>query len=514
MGKDKRSTEPVFTCPYVKPNLARLEGMDEKIKQNEEALATKQERVTSPFRIYVHAIAIVLCGFFYGFGLASLNTFAKPFVPHYLRVKSNDPALMEQTVNYVKKWGTSAFLFGCTLTCGLGPFLVNFFGTRNLTYANIVLFIAVNAYMVADLNYKPLPALFVVRFISGFCVYLWTIIGPIYMKETVPKTLYTRVISSFNFLIAVGLAVGYFIGCESVAAKWRMVFGIPCIVETVRLLVLLCTRVNDPAWLSAKGAPQSVIAECFKPFYTHEVADDIAALIVKKRTLEAEREALKAATGGSSSSSHFDFLSADYSFQFVVGLALSLLNQLTAMNIITNFSDDIFKAGGIADPSSWSTAMAMISSLGTLVPIFGISLFGKRRLMIWGLWGQSFGLSIFLAGLAFNLPVVVFAGACFGMTLYNVSTGGILFGYIAEFVPKNGIFLAALIQSILGCTLAFNIMPLQKVLTLSGLFFIAQLFAVVGTLFFMLVGVETTNKNPAAIKEEFLEMKRGMNPFA
>ncbi len=96
-----------------------------------------------------------------------------------------------------------------------------------------------------------------------------------------------------------------------------------------------------------------------------------------------------------------------------IGLGLAVLQQITGINAIIYYSDNIFAAAGFTTPAAQTAAttwaIGAVNVLATFIAIAFIDRLGRRPLLIAGLIGM--GLSLAAVGLSFEQSGKIGGGA-------------------------------------------------------------------------------------------------------
>jgi len=310
--------------------------------------------------------------------------------------------------------------------------------------------------------------------------------------------------------------VGYFFGNEFCGRNWRFIMIIPLLSEVLRLALLLARyRMETPRYIATQNkyklneALETELASSSKPLVEKDPAYDAIFSNYKKLYNEDVAKILSInylntfRRDNEKEAGLADLVKPYYRLQFIVALVLNLLNQLTGMNVITVFSNNILKRCGVDEPTIYTQIMGFIAMGAIGVVVFSVKIVGKRNLFIWGLFGQALGYCIFLAGVAYLKSSLVIGGMYVCMFTYSISLGGIVFGYNSDILPPVGSFTVSLIQWALGCVLMGTASSIEASIGVSAMFFFAQLSAVIGGIFYIGYGVETVGKSNKQIAKEF-----------
>lgn len=443
----------------------------------------KNEGVKSRMAAYIYAFTLATCGFYYGIQLGTFNSFATTWVKVHLKETSED--FVEQKNKYI----TFFLFFGCTTACLIGSMLVKWLGLYRSLILNHVLGIA----FVVPMIVPNLKLLYLLRYLQGISAYLWTTIAPLLIKDCFPFSIADKASPAFNTCVACGVLIGYVFGFGIFERFWQVAVLFPLLIEVPKLVVFATVyRMDSPAWMAANRKSRDEIRDNYLFLYEATLAGELADDIMAEQ-----------AKGTNSSAVPFtDVLKSDYRLQLVLALILNLLNQLTGMNVVTAFSTEIMAASGVVGAAKLTIGLGFVGAIATGCTVFLLGWFGKRNLLIWGLFGQAVGLCLFLCGLSYSGPMIV-AGLYIGICTYNISLGGVLFAYVPDIIPPIAVSYCAGFQWMVACALIFFKRWIVSKINYGGMFFIAQLCAVLGGIFYLGYGIDTTEKSAARIKEEF-----------
>ena len=132
-----------------------------------------------------------------------------------------------------------------------------------------------------------------------------------------------------------------------------------------------------------------------------------------------------------------------------IGLGLAVLQQITGINAIIYYSDEIFAAAGLTTPAAQTEATTWaiggVNVLSTFIAIAFIDRLGRRPLLIAGLIGM--GVSLAAVGFAFrqstgvgehaSLGVVTLAALVVFIVSFAFSLGPVTWTVINEIYPGD-----------------------------------------------------------------------------
>ena len=272
-------------------------------------------------------------------------------------------------------------------------------------------------------------ALVTFRFIGGLGIGGSSVLGPMYIAEISPAKLRGRLVGFFQFNIVFGILLAYFsnylIGLQRFGlAEWRWELGVTAIPAAIFFLMLFRIP-RSPRWLVKKNRTdeaRSVLQRTGEDNYEEELQE-----IVRSIHVEQEQAAEK-------------LFSRKYLFPIFLAVTIGMFNQLSGINAILYYLNDIFAHAGFSKVSGNLQAVAVggTNLLFTIIAMTVIDRIGRKLLLLVGALGMALCLggvsAIFFSGQQQNLLVWLLIGfiACFAF-----SQGAVIWVYLAEIFPNN-----------------------------------------------------------------------------
>ena len=231
------------------------------------------------------------------------------------------------------------------------------------------------------------------RLIIGAGVGVAAVAAPLYAAELAPASLRGRFVSTYQLAITIGIFLAYLIdGWLSANANWRMMLGAAAGPGLLLFIVALVAAPESPRWL-------------MKTHRRDEAAIEIKKIVPAGDDIEADLDGIASAlskepSGGARS----EVFRSEWRRPLMVGLGLAIFQQVTGINAIIYYADQIFGAAGFATEASRTTvttwAIGGVNVLSTLIAIAFIDRLGRRKLLLTGLIGMT--LSLIVVGSAFQ----------------------------------------------------------------------------------------------------------------
>jgi SP family arabinose:H+ symporter-like MFS transporter len=273
------------------------------------------------------------------------------------------------------------------------------------------------------------PMFLVFRFLGGLGIGGSSVLGPVYIAELAPAKWRGRLVGLFQINIVVGILLAYLSNAIIASlihgsAQWRVELGIG-VVPAILFLVMLLTVPQSSRWLVSQNRldeAYQILAEFGSPDSRAEV-DAIA------ESLRAE--------GGLTQHSLFQ---SRYTFLIFLAISIGLFNQLSGINAILYYLNDIFASAGFSSVSS--SVQAVIIGLANLIAtLLGISIIdkvGRKPLLLFGAVGCCAALSgvawIFHTDRHHQLLLPLLIGF---IVSFALSQGAVIWVYLSEVFPTN-----------------------------------------------------------------------------
>jgi sugar porter (SP) family MFS transporter len=269
----------------------------------------------------------------------------------------------------------------------------------------------------------------VFRFIGGLGVGGASVLGPMYIAEIAPARWRGRLVGFFQFNIVFGILVAYFsnyvVGLGGFGpAEWRWKFGVEAAPAALFLLALFGIP-RSPRWLVKQRLVEdarNVLAATGEPDVDGELRDIV--------------ESIDAEHGHASE----PLLIAKYLVPIQLAVSIAVFNQLSGINGILYYLNDIFASAGFDKVSGdlQAVAIGFTNLLFTIVAMALIDKVGRKTLLLIG----SVGTAVCMAGVAaifltnsHQELLVWFLIGYIGS--FGFSQGAVIWVYISEVFPNR-----------------------------------------------------------------------------
>jgi MFS transporter, SP family, xylose:H+ symportor len=276
----------------------------------------------------------------------------------------------------------------------------------------------------------------VFRFLGGIGVGIASVVAPIYTAEIAPPALRGRLVGLVQFNIVLGILLAYlsnFIIGSLLPPEtaWRWMFAVMAVPAAVFVLLLFSVP-ETPRWLFQVGRRDEAVAVVARTTRSREEAD------FEIREIE---EALAAQQG----QRQVPFFTRGNRKVILLAFAIAAFNQLSGINAILYYANDIFRAAGAGDNAALdSVIIGLVNLIVTMSALTVIDKIGRRKLMIIGSVGYLVSLGLLAAVFfAYNgefsgfSSVLVLGGVIVFIAAHAFGQGSVIWVFISEIFPNR-----------------------------------------------------------------------------
>jgi len=333
-----------------------------------------------------------------------------------------DTAVISGTTSALSHaYGLSPGLLGVTVSSALwgtvlGAMLAGFpgerYGRRDSLRVMGLLYVISALGCAAAWNW---PSLVAFRFIGGLGIGGSSVLGPMYIAEIAPAEWRGRLVGFFQFNVVLGILLAYFSNyiislLQLGAAEWRMELGIAALPAALFFLLLFAIP-RSPRWLVKQGRTQeagTVLQMTGEPNYAAELQEIVESIHLERSQAEEK------------------LFSRKFALPIFLAVSIGMFNQLSGINAILYYLNDIFAHAGFSKFSGNLQAVAVGATnlVFTMLAMTVIDKIGRKTLLLIG----SVGTAACLAGVS----------AIFFTTRHEDRLVWLLVGYIAFFAFSQG----------------------------------------------------------------------------
>ena len=267
------------------------------------------------------------------------------------------------------------------------------------------------------------------RFVGGIGIGGSSVLGPMYIAEIAPAKWRGRLVGFFQFNVVFGILLAYFsnyaIGeMHFGAAEWRWKLGVSA-VPAALFFVMLFTIPRSPRWLVKKrrlDEARDVLRMSGEPDYEQELQDIIGSIDAEHGHAEEP------------------LFSRKYRVPIFLAVSIGMFNQLSGINAILYYLNDIFAHAGFSKVSGDLQAVAIggTNLLFCTLAMLIIDRVGRKTLLLIG----SVGTALAMAGVS----IIFFTNKHEGFLVwlliayiasFSFSQGAVIWVYISEVFPNR-----------------------------------------------------------------------------
>jgi sugar porter (SP) family MFS transporter len=229
--------------------------------------------------------------------------------------------------------------------------------------------------------------------------------------------------------VVLGILLAYFsnylIGLQHFgASEWRWELGISAIPAAL-FFIMLFTIPRSPRWLVKKGRVEearAVLQMTGDENFEHDLQGIVASIDIEQKQ-SAEK-----------------LFTRKYALPIFLAVSIGMFNQLSGINAILYYLNDIFGHAGFSKVSRNLQAVAIGATnlLFTLIAMSVIDRIGRKKLLLIGSVGTAACLAgvaaIFFSGRHQNLLVWLLVGY---IAFFAFSQGAVIWVYLSEVFPNT-----------------------------------------------------------------------------
>ncbi|KAL9431708.1 hypothetical protein AB3S75_026831 [Citrus x aurantiifolia] len=328
----------------------------------------------------------------------------------------NQSSFLQETI-------VSMALVGAIVGAASGGWINDAYGRKKATLLADVVFTAGAIIMAA----APDPYVLILgRILVGLGVGIASVTAPVYIAEASPSEVRGGLVSTNVLMITSGQFLSYLVNLAftEVPGTWRWMLGVSAVPAIIQFVLMLFMP-ESPRWLFMKSDKEKAILVLSKIYDIARLEDEIDHL-----SAAAEEELRKKKTVR-----YLDvFKSKEIRLAFLAGAGLQAFQQFTGINTVMYYSPTIVQMAGFQSNQLallLSLAVAGTNAVGTIVGIYLIDHFGRKKLALSSLAGVIISLVLlswaFISGSSASSSGVYGWIAVIGLALY-----------IAFFAPGMG----------------------------------------------------------------------------
>lgn len=276
----------------------------------------------------------------------------------------------------------STAIAGAIVGAALGGWMSDHFGRRKTLMQADLVFLLGAILMAA----APIPAILIMgRICVGLGIGMASMTSPLYISEASPTKVRGAIVSTNGLLITGGQFLSYCINLAFTKAPgtWRWMLGIAAVPAIIQFFLMFYLP-ESPRWLYRKKREAEAIAIMKRIHPPEDIENEIQEL---KQSVEEEIE-----LHGPSQKIQFSQLwkVKEVRYALTAGCGIQIFQQFVGINTVMYYSPTIVQLAGFAS-NTVALLLSLITSglnaLGSILAIYLIDKFGRRKLLISSLLG-------------------------------------------------------------------------------------------------------------------------------
>lgn len=273
------------------------------------------------------------------------------------------------------------------------------------------------------------PSLMVFRFIGGLGIGGSSVLGPVYIAELAPARWRGRLVGAFQANIVLGILLAYIsnwyiAGRGLGAAEWRWQLGVAFLPAVFFAIVLF------------------TIPQSSRFLITRDSVDDALAVLrmMGSENPQQELETIQASLHTERTATKIALFQKSLRLPIFLAITIGLFNQLSGINAVLYYANDIFAAAGLSRLSTFSQSIyiGLANLVGTVLGMLLIDKIGRKTLLLIGAAGTF--VCLLLTAIIFHSGVhqerIVWLLVTF-ICLFAMSQGAVIWVYISEIFPTR-----------------------------------------------------------------------------
>jgi SP family arabinose:H+ symporter-like MFS transporter len=271
--------------------------------------------------------------------------------------------------------------------------------------------------------------LLIFRIIGGLAIGGSSVLGPLYIAEIAPARSRGRMVGLFQFNVVFGILVAYLsnylVGLAQLGSlEWRWKLGVAA-APAVLFFLTLFSIPQSPRWLAQKGRTEEAEA-VLRQIGEENPREQLHAIVASLHEEETQHSQV--------------LFSRQNRLPVFLAISIGVFNQLSGINAILYYLNDIFLKGGFSKVSSdlQAVVIGFTNLIFTMTAMTVIDRFGRRALLLTGSLGTAACLAgvawIFSAGAHEGLLIWLLVGF---IAFFAFSQGAVIWVYLSEVFPTS-----------------------------------------------------------------------------
>jgi len=444
--------------------------------------------------VYSAVINAALGAFFFGYVMSAFNP-----IQDFVQYHAFDYTVSNTLINFM----TSFVPLGAGLgALSAGKIAASIGRRKAMLLIDVIALVGTGLTLITEPH-----AMVFGRLIQGFCVGANSSLVPLYISEVAPTEIAGTLGTMNQLLITIGVLVAPLLGLHmpKFAPKvpvysdnqwYKVLLGFAAFGAFFRLILSLIVFTHETPKYLIQLSQDDEARVVLEKFYPESRAQEELSKLRQQRESQSQSGQLTMK----------DVLSAKYSRRLIIGVMVAVFQQLSGINAIIFFSNQIFPA---EEATQDTVILDVLQIVATVCAGLVIERFGRKSLLVAGMGVSSVILGVFgvlsLMTSSPNLKFLIWAYIIgFGFTI-----GPAPWIYIADILPDLAIGIAVLGNWASTFIIGLGFPTLADKLGMGGGFLVFAVLSAIGTLYMITNIKETKGKSSAEIAEMFEDEKKG-----
>lgn len=296
-----------------------------------------------------------------------------------------------------KEFITSATSLGALLAAFFAGSLADRFGRKwVISLANILFCVGA----IMQICAHDLWVMITGRFVMGWGVGIASLVAPLYISEMAPSRFRGRLIVINVIAITGGQLVAYAVGAglTKVNNGWRILVGLSLVPSVIQMVIFVFMP-ETPRFLIRRGRVEDarkVLQKTYKQSTDQELDSKMHDLNVSLSAAGSYKNPWKTLVELHRVPSNLRAL--------VITCGLQGIQQFSGWNAMMYFSATVFETVGFDNPTAVSLIISGTNFVFTIVAFMIIDKVGRRKILLFTVWGMALGLVLNAIAFHFNDP--------------------------------------------------------------------------------------------------------------
>ena len=406
------------------------------------------------------SLVVALSGFLFGYHIGIISG-ALLFITEQFHLTVIEQGMV---VSIILIGGVGGSIFG--------GFFADYLGRKRTLFLTVLLLLIATFCLYDAQSYG---LIMFGRFIAGLAIGIGSVIAPLYIAEIAPKTHRGALVSLNQLMVTFGILVAFWVSyLYAGSADWRDMFTIGFIPAGLQFFGLFFIP-ESPAWLISQGK----IAAADK--------------ILHRLNLETANGPSQEMQDQPTSKSFGALLNPAVRTAFIVGIGVSVFQQITGINTVIYYAPYIFQFAGLASAKSAIYATAWVGILNALMTMIGLWLVdkaGRRVLMMISLGGMALSLAVLgttFITCAAEAGVVAIVSLMVYIASFAIGLGMVPWLIISEIYPLGirgrAVGVAVFASWVANYFIALTFLPLVQAIGIGGTYWFFTIMCLLGIWF-------------------------------